>query len=104
MKHVLILLLNAWKGAFRECTKLASGVATEERRKKLKEGKPDEKASYRADIIQGAIMGENYGSVNIGQGDKLQKINNWNWLASEFKERKHWKSKPVVEVDTTYPR
>ena len=27
---------NAWKGAFRECTKLASGVATEERRKKLK--------------------------------------------------------------------
>ena len=25
-------------------------------------------------------MGENYGSVNIGQGDKLQKINNWNWL------------------------
>ena len=34
-------------------------------------------------------MGENYGSVNIGQGDKLQKINNWNWLAPEFKERKH---------------
>lgn len=95
---------NAWKGAFRECTKLASGVATEERRKKLKEWKnPDEKASYRADIIQGAIMGENYGSVNIGQGDKLQKINNWNWLTSEFKERKHWKPKPVVEVDTTYP-
>ena len=95
---------NAWKGAFRECTKLASGVATEERRKKLKEWKnPDEQASYRADIIQGAIMGENYGSVNIGQGDKLQKINNWNWLTSEFKERKHWKPKPVVEVDTTYP-
>ncbi len=95
---------NAWKGAFRECTKLASGVATEERRKKLKEWRnPDEKASYRADIIQGTIMGENYGSVNIGQGDKLQKINNWNWLASEFKERKHWKPKPVVEVDTTYP-
>ena len=95
---------NAWKGAFRECTKLASGVATEERRKKLKEWRnPDENASYRADIIQGTIMGENYGSVNIGQGDKLQKINNWNWLASEFKERKHWKPKPVVEVDTTYP-
>lgn len=95
---------NAWKGAFRECTKLASGVATEERRKKLKEWRnPDENASYRADIIQGTIMGENYGSVNIGQGDKLQKINNWNWLTSEFKERKHWKPKPVVEVDTTYP-
>lgn len=95
---------NAWKGAFRECTKLASGVATEERRKKLKEWRnPDESASYRADIIQGTIMGENYGSVNIGQGDKLQKINNWNWLTSEFKERKHWKPKPVVEVDTTYP-
>ena len=95
---------NAWKGAFRECTKLASGVATEERRKKLKEWKnPDEKASYRADIIQGAIMGENYGTVNIGQGDKLQKINNWNWLTHEFKERKHWKPEAVVETDTTYP-
>ena len=36
----------------------------------------------------GALMGENYGSVNIGLGDKLQKINSWDWLKGEFKERK----------------
>ena len=35
---------NAWKGAFRECTKLASGIATENRRQKIKEWKnPQEK-------------------------------------------------------------
>ena len=33
-------------------------------------------------------MGENYGTVNTGKGDKLQKINSWKWLNTWFKERK----------------
>ena len=39
-------------------------------------------------ILLGAIMGENYGTVNTGQGDKLQRINNWNWLNTWLKQRK----------------
>ena len=94
---------NAWKGAFRECTKLASGVATENRKQKLEEWKnPEENSAFRPEIILGALMGENYGTVNIGLGDKLQKINSWDWLKGEFKERKDWKPEPVAEIDTTY--
>jgi|TARA_Y100000310_G_scaffold89057_1_gene86201 hypothetical protein len=95
---------NAWKGAFRECTKLASGIATENRRQKIKEWKnPQEKISFRSEVLLGAIMGENYGTVNTGKGDRLHRINNWKWLNTWFKQRKNWKPSPVVEVDSTYP-
>tara|TARA_Y100000389_G_scaffold52751_2_gene48584 strand:- start:2765 stop:4369 length:1605 start_codon:yes stop_codon:yes gene_type:complete len=95
---------NAWKGAFRESTKLASGIATQDRRTKLKEWKtPLEDVGFRAEILLGAIMGENYGTVNVGKGDKLHRINNWKWLNTWFKQRKNWKAQPIVEFDTTYP-
>ena len=90
---------NAWKSAFRETVKLASGVATQNRRKRINEWlKPNEDVPYSAEIALGAKMGENYGNVHVGNGGKLFKINNWAWLKSEYKSRNLWSPAPVKET------
>ena len=90
---------NAWKSAFRETTKLASGVATQDRRKRIDEWRnPNEDVPYHQEIALGAKMGENYGTANTGNGDRLFRINNWKWLQTWFKQRKKWKPQPVTET------
>ena len=96
---------NAWKSAFRETVKLASGVATQERRERLEAWKnPTKDSPYRSEIILGAKMGDNYGSANAGNGDLLFRINNYGkWLKQWFQERKEWKPLPVSEQILDFP-
>ena len=75
---------NAWKGAFRECTKLASGVATDEIEKRLDLWKNPMYIDYHKFISIGATMGEEYGRIYQGNKDKLEKINDFNWLQKQF--------------------
>jgi len=96
---------NAWKSAFRETVKLASGVATQERKERLEAWKnPTENSPYRSEIILGAKMGDNYGSANAGNGDLLFRINNYGkWLKTWFQERKEWKPLRVSEQILDFP-
>lgn len=96
---------NAWKSAFRECTKLASGVATQDRRERLNEWKnPNKDVPYANEIALGAKMGENYGLANAGNADHLYRINNYGkWLKTWFKQRKNWKPLRVTEKVLDFP-
>lgn len=94
---------NAWKSAFRETVKLASGVATQDRRKRINEWRnPVEDVPYSKEIALGAKMGENYGTANIGNGDRLFRINNWKWLNTWFKQRRNWKPLDIGETSINY--
>lgn len=94
---------SAWKSAFRETVKLASGVATQDRRKRINEWhNPSKDVPYSNEIAMGAKMGENYGNYHIGDGDKLFRINNWQWLSTWFKQRHNWKPLSVGEIDVNY--
>lgn len=94
---------NAWKSAFRETVKLASGVATQDRRLRLNEWRnPVEDVPYSSEIALGAKMGENYGTANMGQGDKLFRINNWKWLGIWFKQRRNWTPLDIGETEVNY--
>jgi len=75
---------NAWKGAFRECTKLASGVATDEIEKRLDLWKNPQYIDYHKFISIGANMGEEYGRIYQGNKTELEKINDFNWLRKQF--------------------
>ena len=75
---------NAWKGAFRECTKLASGVATDEIEKRLDLWKNPLYIEYHEYISLGAKMGEEYGRIYQGNKTELEKINDFNWLRKQF--------------------
>lgn len=89
---------NAWKSAFRETTKLASGVATQDRKKRLDEWKnPLPGVSYSNEISLGARMGENYGTANANNPGRLFRINNWQVLRDWFKERQDWQPEPIKE-------
>jgi len=101
--HFATTPFNAWKSAFRETVKLASGVATQDRRLRLNEWKnPLKKVSYSNEIALGAKMGENYGTVYQGDRNKLLEINNWKWLKARFKQRHEWTPLDVGEVSINY--
>ena len=94
---------NAWKSAFRETVKLASGVATQDRRLRLNEWRnPIKGVSYSNEIALGAKMGENYGTAYTGDGEKLFRINNWKWLRMWFKQRHNWTPLNVGEISINY--
>jgi hypothetical protein len=81
---------NTWKSAFRECVKLSSRVIT---------GQKDNESLSRLDVwctegeneqygklaINGAQAGREFGSKHKGNSDMLAKINDWQWLETEFK-------------------
>ena len=80
---------NTWKSAFRECVKLSS---------KIIDGQDDIETEKRLDIwcnvgadqkygdysIKGALMGKEFGTKYVDNTNELSKINNWEWLTSEF--------------------
>lgn len=80
---------EAWKGAFRECTKLAS---------KTIQGQNDEETEQRLKIwcelgsdslfgkyaIRGACNGRDFGYSAINSPDKLKLINDFDWLYEQF--------------------
>lgn len=81
---------NTWKSAFRECVKLSSKVIerqkSEETDKRLQawcsigHDKP-----YGTFAISGAKAGAKYGIANKSNPDALKLINDFDWLATEFK-------------------
>ena len=82
---------ETWKSAFRECVKLSSKIIDrnydEENEVRLKiwmekgEDKPFGKYA-----MAGAKAGYMYGSMNLGNNEALNLINNFDWLKSQFIE------------------
>jgi cellulose synthase/poly-beta-1,6-N-acetylglucosamine synthase-like glycosyltransferase len=80
---------SAWRGAFRECVKLASQIIdrqeTSETNQRLSiwltvgADKP-----YGKDAIAGAKAGKEYGLLNKNNITALKKINDYEWLKSEY--------------------
>ena len=80
---------NTWKSAFRECVKLSSKVI---------DGQVDLETEERLHVwctvginrkygeyaINGAIAGREFGIKNSNNLTELSKINDWEWLTSEF--------------------
>ena len=80
---------NTWKSAFRECVKLSS---------KTIEGQIDQETTERLETwctvgtnelygefsIKGAITGKEFGLKYSDNPSMLSKINDWEWLTSEF--------------------
>jgi hypothetical protein len=75
---------NAWKGAFRECVKLASGVATDDIQQRLLLWKNPIDNKFKELLSLGAEMGEKYGNLNRGNPENLTKINDWEWLETMY--------------------
>jgi hypothetical protein len=81
---------NTWKSAFRECVKLSSRIidrqVTDETSKRLDvwctKGIDRTFGNY---AINGAIAGSKYGIQYKYDISALKKINDFDWLASEFK-------------------
>ena len=81
---------NTWKSAFRECVKLSSRIidrqVTDETSKRLDAwcqlGKDRPYGEY---AIKGALAGSEYGINNKKNLEALKLINDFDWLASEFK-------------------
>jgi hypothetical protein len=80
---------NAWRGAFRECAKLAS--ASINRQVQLEtdarleawctQGADTQYGKY---VIAGALAGKEYGTAHKRNPVDLKKINDWIWLEQQF--------------------
>jgi hypothetical protein len=82
---------NTWRSAFRECTKLASGII--DHKKQIDD-------QYRLDVwcsrgenrrfgeyaILGAEQGRDFGIHYKNNTEALRKINDWEWLKKTFEE------------------
>lgn len=79
---------NTWRSAFRECSKLASGVidgqVNTETQQRLEtwciKGQDREYGHW---ALLGAQAGRKFGFENKGT-DQLMKINDWQWLRSQY--------------------
>ena len=87
--------LEAWRGAFRECVKLASECISNQKSKETKERltlwceKGVEKA-FGKYVLMGARQGRTYGLKNKDNKKDLAKINDFEWLKVYFnKEVSH---------------
>jgi len=77
---------NAFKGAFRECCKLASGVATDDIQKRLDLWRKPKYIKYRDLISIGAKLGFQYGTKHRDNRKELEKINDWKFLEKQFED------------------
>ena len=80
---------STWKAAFRECAKLASRSIDRNYQQETDEriitwcykGKEAPLGEYATD---GAMAGTRYGRKNIGIASAIEKINDFDWLYSQF--------------------
>ena len=84
--------LEAWRGAFRECVKLASECITNQKSKDTKERLAlwCEKGSHKSFgkyVLMGAKEGKEYGLNHKNNKEQLKKINDFEWLNSRFNSR-----------------
>jgi len=82
---------TAWRSAFRECCKLSSKVIDRQ-----KSGETDERletwcthaeGKFADVVLQGANAGVMYGTANKFNKDNLAKINDFDWLLTQFESR-----------------
>ena len=83
---------QAWKSAFRECVKLASGGIA---RRKENESSlrletwisvADPKAAFSEWSLRGARCGKEFATAKIHNAEELAKINDYRWLMAHFRE------------------
>ena len=84
---------NTWKSAFRECVKLGAMVinnqdnfVTAQRLNTWCNTGLDSGVPNAVWAIEGAVAGRCYGKDNAGNLEALKKINDFNWLAEQFKK------------------
>lgn len=82
---------NAWRSAFRETTKLASGII--DHKKQVDDAyrlevwcTRGENRKYGEYAILGAQQGKDFGEHYRGNTNALRKINDWEWLRKTFNE------------------
>jgi hypothetical protein len=79
---------NTWKSAFRECVKLSSrtisGQVDDETQNRLDIWCSVAKGNYAEDALAGAIAGRKYGEENKNNLAALAKINNFDWLKTQY--------------------
>ena len=84
--------LDAWRGAFRECVKLASECISNQKSKETEERltiwceKGIEKA-FGKYVLMGAKQGRDYGLKNKDNRKALSKINDFEWLKARFQQK-----------------
>ena len=82
---------NTWRSAFRECAKLSSKVIDRQKDTETLErlnvwctvGEDQPFGKY---AIEGAIAGKKYGEENRSKLEALKKINDFEWLKSQYTE------------------
>ena len=93
---------TAWRSAFRECCKLSSKVIDRQ-----KSGETDERletwcthaeGKFADVVLQGANAGVLYGTANKFNKDNLAKINDFDWLRTQFESRNN-----TMTLDNTLP-
>lgn len=82
---------NAWRSAFRECTKLASSII--DYNKQIDDAyrlevwcTRGENRRYGEYTVLGAQQGRDFGTHYKGNVEALRKINDWKWLEEKFNE------------------
>lgn len=82
---------NAWRSAFRECTKLASNIIDHNKQIDDKYRLEvwctrGENRRYGEYAVLGAQQGRDFGEHYKGNVEALRKINDWDWLKEKFDE------------------
>ena len=82
---------NTWRSAFRECTKLASGIVdhnkqTDDYYRLQVWCERGDNRKYGDYAILGAQQGRDFGEHYKGNVEALRKINDWHWLKETFSE------------------
>jgi len=81
--------LHAWRGAFRECAKLASSVISDQNpqsRAWLEVWTSNAQGEYAEHILAGARQGRDYGLENAQDADKMIMINDYAWMEKRYEE------------------
>ena len=82
---------NTWRSAFRECTKLASGIVdhnkqTDDYYRLQVWCERGDNRKYGDYALLGAQQGRDFGEHYKGNVGALRKINDWDWLKETFNE------------------
>jgi len=79
---------STWRSAFRECTKLASGIISDDdiTKQRLDIWCNTANGNYAQEALAGAQSGRQYGIENKGNLTALAMINNFEWLHDRFRQ------------------
>lgn len=81
--------LTTWRSAFRECAKLSSSIISSSNANRneelLKTWTTVANGDFSKYCIHGALLGQKFGEDNKNDKEILNKINDFEWLESEFR-------------------